>query len=99
MTNKRSRANQPRMLDATSMHRMKLQAFLAYFACAALGISCLVALALVCLQGFHYHGFRLEGALMHWLGAITLGVIGSLASIVYKAVFSGPTLGKRDSVN
>jgi hypothetical protein len=66
---------------------MKLQKFLARFACIFQGLTLLVALFIFCLQGFHAWGFRLESTLMHWLGIATIGAVASLASIVYKAAF------------
>lgn len=69
------------------IHQLKLQRFLARFACICQGLTVFVALFLFCLQGFHAWGFNLEIHLMHWLGIATVGAVSGFASIVYKAAF------------
>ena len=71
-------------------HEMKMQRILAAFVCCVFGTSCLASMAIFFLQGFRLRGFRLETELMHWIGVATIGVIGTLASIVYRALFRNP---------
>jgi hypothetical protein len=68
-------------------HDLKMQRLLALFACTFLGLSCLTALALFCFQEFHAWGFRLDVSLMHWIGGVTVGVVATLASTVFKSFF------------
>jgi len=47
-------------------------------------------------EGFHAWGFNLDTSLMHWIGAATIGMVGTLTMLVYKAFFSrsrGPNGG------
>ena len=68
-------------------HEMRLREFLAKFMCLMLGICCAATLSIFLFQGFHARGFGLQENILHWLGAATLGEIGTLASIVYSALF------------
>lgn len=69
-------------------HQMKLQNYLAKFACAFLGFSSFVALFLFCAQGFSLWRFRLDTGLMHWLGVVTIGTLSGLMYVVYRSTFS-----------
>jgi hypothetical protein len=80
----------PRKNEKQLMHDLKMEKYLAFFACALLGLSCLTALALFCLQGFHAWGFRLETSLMHWIGAVTVGTVAAQAATVFNAFFRVP---------
>lgn len=43
--------------------------------------------AIIFLQGFKVKGFNLDPGFLHWLGAATVGEIGILVQIAYKALF------------
>jgi hypothetical protein len=68
-------------------HQIKMQQWLAVAALILFSVSCIAALTLFYLQGFHWGGFNLPDNLMHWLGAVTVGTLASLALIVYQALF------------
>jgi hypothetical protein len=68
-------------------HKAAMQRFLASFVCILFSISCLAVLALFYLQGFHVFGFHLEAGLMRWIGSVTIGALGGLMVVVYKAFF------------
>ena len=70
-----------------ALHEIATQKFLVSFACWILGLASITTLAMVCFQGFHFRGFSLESRLMQWIGATTLGVVASLVTIVYRALF------------
>lgn len=55
-----------------------------------LGLSCLAAIGIFCLQGFHIWRFQLDPALMHWMGGATIGSLATLAATVYGAFFKKP---------
>jgi hypothetical protein len=78
---------QERLIRKKANHEMKMQLFLAHFICLWLGFSCLAALAIFFLQGFHAWGFRLETGLMHWVGVATVGALAGLAGTVYAEFF------------
>jgi hypothetical protein len=69
-------------------HEIAMQRRLATFVCLLLGVCCIGALTIFYLQGFHAFGFNLPESLMHWIGAATIGSLGTLATIVFRAFFS-----------
>jgi hypothetical protein len=81
----------------TAKHEMEMQWFLAKFICAALGICCLATLSIFFLQGFGPYGFKLSERVLHWIGAVTVGEIGTLATLVYSAFFKNRSNGRRRS--
>lgn len=74
-------------------HNMAMERGLARYVCALLGVSVVTALALFCLEGFHAWGFNLDVSLMHWIGGATIGMVGTLAMLVYRAFFAGRARG------
>lgn len=60
---------------------------------AVVFLFCLYAGAMVCtfliyfLQGFQWHGFKLEYSLLRWLGGATIGEVAGLAALVYGSLF------------
>jgi len=57
------------------------------FLLCAYGFLLFVTTAIILLQGFHLWGFALDPALLKWLGAATIGEIGGLLLITFRAVF------------
>jgi hypothetical protein len=55
------------------------------FLFAAYGFLLAATIAIFFLQGFHAWGFSLETSLLKWLGAATIGEIGGLLYITFKA--------------
>ena len=72
---------------------MGLQRLLASVISGLLICECFAGLGIFFLQGFHFAGFNLPDRLMHWIGAVTIGTTGTLAAIVYRAVFSSMNVG------
>jgi hypothetical protein len=68
-------------------HTMQMQRTLARFICRALAWSSAATIGMFYMQGFHCLGFHLPDALMHWMGAVTVGEIASLSALVYGALF------------
>lgn len=68
-------------------HRMKLQRELVRFACRTYGATCIAAIILFYLQGFHLFGFWLDSRAMYWIGGTTIGAIGGLTATICKDVF------------
>jgi hypothetical protein len=69
-------------------HEIAMQRRLVTVVCRLFGVSCVEALTIFYLQGFHVFGFNLPESLMHWIGAVTIGSLGTLATIVFRAFFS-----------
>jgi len=63
--------------------RSKMIAFLFWM----YGFFSFSTVVIIFLQGFKVKGFNLAPGLLHWLGAATVGEIGILAQIAYKALF------------
>lgn len=57
------------------------------FLLRAYGALLAVTMAIFCLQGFKLWGFSLDPALLKWLGGATVGEIGGLLLLTFKAVF------------
>ena len=52
----------------------------------AYGLLLFSTMGIVCLQGFHAWGFRLESAFLMWLGGATIAQIGGLLILTVKSV-------------
>jgi hypothetical protein len=57
------------------------------FLLRAYGALLTVTIAIFCLQGFKLWNFALDPALLKWLGGATVGEIGGLLLLTFKAVF------------
>jgi hypothetical protein len=53
----------------------------------ATGLSVVVTVVCIFLQGFHLWGFVLESSFLRWLGGATIGEIGVLLTIALRASF------------
>lgn len=53
----------------------------------AYGALLAATMAIFCLQGFKLWNFSLEPALLRWLGGATVGEIGGLLLLTFRAVF------------
>lgn len=71
-------------------HTMAMQRCLAAGVGILLSVSSIASLSIFFLQGFHVSGFNLSESLMHWIGAMTIGSLGGLTTIVYRAFFPNP---------
>lgn len=69
-------------------HEMRMQCLLAKWICTALGVISAATLAIFFLQGFGAGGFKLSEPVLHWIGAATVGEIGTLATLVYSTFFT-----------
>jgi len=70
-----------------AQQQMKIEWFLVKFICAALAVCSIGTLAIFFLEGFQTGGFKLSDPVLHWIGAATVGEIGTLATMVYSAFF------------
>ena len=57
------------------------------FLLVAYGFLLVMTVAVLMLQGFHAWGFSLDGSLLRWLGVATIGEIGGLLLLTFRAVF------------
>jgi len=74
-------------------HNMAMERGLAQYVCALLGVCLVATLTIFFLQGFHAWGFNLDTSLMHRIGWATICMVGTLATLVYKAFFAGRARG------
>ena len=57
------------------------------FVIRAYGGLLIVTVLIIFLQGFKLWGFSLDATYLKWLGAATIGEIGGLLMLTFKAVF------------
>jgi len=67
--------------------RLESQRNILNFLLAAYGYLLVVTTAILFLQGFRAWGFQLDGSLLKWLGAATIGEIGGLLALTFRASF------------
>lgn len=69
--------------------RFDLQRQVVVFLMWAYGFLLLTTMAILLLQGFHAWGFSLDRDLLKWLGGATVGEIGGLLFLTFRATFRG----------
>ena len=65
--------------------RVGFQRSILTFLFVAYGFLLVTTITIFLLQGFHAWGFSLDNALLKWLGAATIGEIGGLLYVTFKA--------------
>ena len=70
-----------------SVVRVGFQQQIVTFLLWAYGGLLVATVSLIYLQGFHVHGFTLESRFLNWLGGATIGEIGGLLTLTFRAVF------------
>jgi hypothetical protein len=73
--------------DWVSAVRVDVQQQIVIFLLRAYGFLLVATMAIFFLQGFHVWGFTLEISLLRWLGGATIGEIGGLLVIAFRASF------------
>ena len=57
------------------------------FLLGAYGFLLVATVGIILLQGFHAWGFALDASFLRWLGMATIGEIGGLLLLTFRAVF------------
>jgi hypothetical protein len=70
-------------VEGTLHHQSRMMSFL--FCSYAFLI--VTTMLIFFLEGFHFKGFNLEAGLLRWLGGATVGEIGGLLTLTFRAVF------------
>ncbi len=73
--------------DWVQAAHVEFQQQIVTFLLGAYGFLLVATVAIVLLQGFHAWGFALEASFLRWLGAATIGEIGGLLLLTFRAVF------------
>ena len=73
---------------ATVEHNIGLQKQIVSFLLKAYGSLLAASVSIFLLQGFGIDGFRLSEAVLKYVGAATIGEIGGLLALTFRAVFT-----------
>ena len=76
--------------EITTTHIINQQDKIISFLLVAYGGLLLATMGIFYLQGFKTWGFNLDGNLLKWLGAATIGEIAGLLTLTFGAVFKKP---------
>jgi hypothetical protein len=80
----------PEMLEpkewVTSVHLGLQQQIITFLLCAY-GLLLVATMTMLFFEGFKFKGFHLEPSLLKWLGAATVGEIGGLLVLAFRASF------------
>jgi hypothetical protein len=71
----------------TTVRHLTLQEKVVNFLLCAYGFLLLSSTVIIFFQGFHAWGFSLDSHLLNWLGGVTIGEIGGLLLLTFRAIF------------
>ncbi len=80
-------SNKEWVASVTATRTLTMQDRIVTFLLGAYAFLLLATMGIYFLQGFHVWGFQLDAALLHWIGAATVGEIGGLLTLTIRAVF------------
>ena len=78
------------VIAVTTEHIIRSQRRIILFLLCAYGFLLVVTMGIFVMQGLNLWGFHLDNAILKWLGAATVGEIGGLLMLTFRAVFKKP---------